>query len=159
LRCSTQSVVKMTESTYRAVRDDFLSKPLYPVENVTLMGSKCAQCGEVFLGKAIACQNCQSDELRSLALSREGTLFSFTVVRNKPPGDYKGAGDPFQPYPVGLVELPEGVRILCVLDGDFDSLQIGMPLVLCVYPLYTDAQGVIVLSYAFKSSSGTGRRS
>ena len=103
----------MAAKEYVAIRDDFLSKPLSPPESVSLMGMRCRSCGEVFFGKVIACQNCQGKDLESRPLSRRGTLYTYTMIRNAPPGDYKGQ-QPFQPFPVGLVELPEecrGVRI------------------------------------------------
>jgi uncharacterized OB-fold protein len=143
---------------YIGVRDDFFSKPLFPTEAVALMGSRCSACGEVFLGTVFACQNCQSAHLKSIPLSRDGTLFSYTVVRNRPPGDYKGPDNPFQPYPVGLVELPDGVRILSVLDCELGALKIGMPLTLCIYELYDDEMGRTVLSYQFKAADKERRQ-
>jgi len=139
-----------SEEKYIGVKDDFFSKPLYPLENVRLMGSKCRDCGEVFFGKVIACQQCQGGNMESITLDRKGVLYSYTVVRNRPPGDYKGPDNPFQPFPVGLVELPEGVRILSVLDCDIDEPEIGMQLELSIQRLYEDEEGRTVLTYKFK---------
>ncbi len=139
-----------TETKYIAVKDDFLSKPLSPLNKVTLMGSKCRNCGEVFLGKVIACERCQSENVESVPLSRTGTLYSYTINRNRPPGDYKGP-DPFQPFAVGLVELPEGTIILSVLtDVEFDKLKVGKALELSVEELYKDEKGNTVLTYKFR---------
>ena len=138
------------EEKYIGVKDDFFSKPLYPLENVRLLGSKCRDCGEVFLGKAAACQQCQSENMESITLSQNGTLYSYTVARNRPPGDYKGPDDPFQPFPVGLVELPEGIRILSLLDCDIDKVEVGMKLELSIQRLYDDEEGRTVLTYKFK---------
>ena len=63
---------------YVPVKEDFFSKPLYPLEQVCLTGTKCRDCGEVFLGKAIACQLCQSENLEDVTLSRTGKLYSYT---------------------------------------------------------------------------------
>ena len=135
---------------YTSVRDDFFSKPFYPLENVCLMGSKCKECGEVFLGKVAACQQCQSEAVESIPLSKDGTLYSYTVVRTRPPGDYKGPDDPFEPFPVGLVEIPEGVRILSVLDCDTENIKIGTKVTLSIQVLYVDAEGRNVITYKFK---------
>lgn len=133
----------------KTIRDEFFSEPRDDIAAIHLMGSKCGACGEVSLGKPPACPHCQSEALAPLPLGREGTLYSYTVVRNQPPGDYKGAVNPFVPYAVGLVELPEGVRILCRIDAALDALAIGAPLRLSVYPYYQDAEGNTVLSYSY----------
>ena len=142
---------------YVSVKEDFLSKPLYPLEEVSLMGSKCHKCGEVFLGRAVACQNCQSEDMESLNLSRTGKLYSYTIDWNRPPGDYKGP-DPYEPFAVGLVELPDGIRILSVLaDCDLDKLEIDMDLELSVEELYKDEEGNTIVTYKFRPQEA-GRR-
>ena len=135
---------------YTTIRDDFFSKPLYPLKDIRLMGSRCCDCGEVFLGEVAVCQQCQGNNIESIPLSRNGTLYSYTVARNRPPGEYKGLDNPFQPFPIGLVELPEGVRILSVLQCDIDHLEIDMKLELSIQKLYEDDEGRIVLTYIFK---------
>jgi uncharacterized protein len=148
----------VTEPKYFAIKDDFFSKPLHPLEGVTLMGTRCRDCGEVFMGKAIACQRCQSENLESIALSRTGKLYSYTINWNKPPGEYKGP-DPFQPYAVGLVELPEGIRLVSVLTGiDFNNIKIGMPLQLSIEELYKDKDNNTVLTFKFKPQNEQGRK-
>ena len=138
------------EDKYTAVKDDFFSKPLYPLDKVRLMGSKCRDCGEVFLGHVIACEHCQGENLESIPLGRTGTLYSYTINRIRPPGDYKGS-DSFQPFAVGLVELPEGIRILSVLtDCDFDKLKVGMDLELSIEELYKDEDGNREITYKFR---------
>ena len=147
-------MVTEAENKYVGVRDDFFSKPLYPPEKVSLMGSKCQECGEVFLGKVAACQQCQSTKVASIKLSKKGTLYSYTIARSRPPGDYKGPDDPFEPFPVGLVELPDGVRVMSVLDCDIEKVQIGMELELSIQVLYVDEEGRNVLTYKFKPAEG-----
>ena len=143
-----------TEKKYVAVKDDFFSKPLYPLDKVDLMGTRCCGCGEVFLGEVIACEQCQSENLESIHLSRTGKLYSYSISWNKPPGDYKGP-EPFQPFAVGLVELPEGIRVLSVLtDYDFDKLRVNMDLGLSVEELYEDEEGNTVVTYKFKPQEG-----
>ena len=142
---------------YIAVKEDFFSEPLYPLEEVCLMGTRCCDCGEVFLGKAIACQLCQSENIESMTLSRTGKLYSYTINWNRPPGDFKGP-EPFQPFAVGLVELPDGIRIVSVLtDCDFDKLTINMGLELSVEELYKDEEGNTVVTYKFRPQ-GAERR-
>ncbi len=143
-----------TEKKYVAVKEDFFSKPLYPLDKVCLMGTRCCDCGEVLLGKAVACEQCQSENLESITLSKTGKLYSYTINWNKPPGDYKGP-EPFQPFAVGLVELPEGIRVLSVLtDCDFDKLRANMDLELSIEELYKDEEGNTVVTYKFRPQEG-----
>jgi uncharacterized OB-fold protein len=138
------------ESKYIPIRDDFFSKPLCPLKNVRLMGSRCRTCGEVYLGKAIACQQCQDTDMEDIVLGRYGTLYSYTIIRNRPPGDYKGS-EPFEPFAVGLVELPEGIRILAPLTGfNFEELKIGTELELLVEEFYEDEARRRILIYRFR---------
>jgi uncharacterized protein len=136
----------------KTIRDDFFSEPRDDIAAIHLMGSACGDCAEVSLGRPPACPNCQSEALSPLPLGRTGTLYSYTVVRNQPPGDYKGATNPFVPYAVGLVELPEGLRILCRIDAALDALTIGAPLTLSIHPYYQNADGETVLSYSYAAT-------
>ncbi len=133
-----------------AIKDDLLSKPLWPLEKVRLMGTRCQDCGEVYFGASVACQRCQSERMESIPLGTRGKLYSFTINRGKPPGDYRGA-DPFEPFAVGLVELPEGIRVLSPIAGcDLEDLKIGMELDLSVRDLYQDDEGRAVVCFSFK---------
>lgn len=69
----------------------------------------------------------------------------YTTVRNRPPG-YKGP----VPFGFGVVELPEGIRIITRLrEVDADRLQRGAPMHLVFEPLHEDEEGREVVSYAF----------
>ena len=87
--------------------------------------------------------------LEVIPLSRRGSLWTYTVIRHRPPGDYKGP-EPFVPFGEGLVELPEGIRVLSPIDGDVEKLKIGMELELVVYKLYEDEEGNDVTAFKFK---------
>jgi uncharacterized OB-fold protein len=133
------------------IREDLFTMPLDHLEAVRLRGSRCKDCGEVFLGKAPACGNCVGEKMEELILSNRGTLWSYTILRYQPPGDYRGLKDPYLPFAEGLVELPEGIRILAPLtERDFDKIKIGMPLELVVDKLYTDDDDNEVIAFSFK---------
>ena len=110
-----------------AIREDLLTQPLSDLRQVSLVGSTCSRCAETLLGRALACTNCGAAEPQPRALSNRGILWTYTVVRHKPPGDYRGP-DPFMPFGLGLVELPEGLRVLAPIVCDLSELRIGMPL-------------------------------
>lgn len=109
------------------LREGLLVGPLDDLSQVRLAGCKCSFCGEVSLGEARVCPNCGKDQVKTVALNDQGVLWSFTVIRHAPPGDYRGP-KPFAPFGMGLVELPEGLRVLSPIQCDIDDLKIGMPL-------------------------------
>ena len=127
------------------IRERLLSTPLSPLEDVRLLGSKCKSCGEVGLGEVSSCQNCAGEDLVVIPLSQKGKLWTFTVIRNKPPGDFKGK----VPMGEGLVELPEGIRVKSPLGGDIENLKIGMDLKFKAYPLYQNENGDEVIAFRF----------
>ena len=130
------------------IRAGLLSEPLTELDQVRLLGSHCEECQETTLGTNSACPNCGSSRLRSGPLSSEGTLYTYTVVRYRPPGDYKGP-DPFQPFALGLVELPEGLRVMVPIDGDPATIRIGMPLRFRAFVRPGAAAPSEVVSFAF----------
>jgi uncharacterized OB-fold protein len=140
---------KSDEKKQVSVREGLFTEPLPSLEKVRLVGSKCHNCGEVSLGTAKSCPNCASDHLEAIPLSRRGKLWSYTVIRHRPPGDYKGP-DPFVPFGEGLVELPEGIRVVSPIDGDVNNLRIGMELELEAYKLYQNEEGDDVIAFKFK---------
>lgn len=133
------------------IREDLFTMPLDDLKQAKLRGSSCKNCGEVFLGKASACGNCAEDDMTGLTFSNRATLWSYTVIRYQPPGDYKGPVDPFVPFVLGLVELPEGIRILAPLtERDIDKIKIDMPLELEIAPLYKDDDGNEVIAFSYR---------
>lgn len=128
-----------------------LTGDLNDLGSVRLAGTKCRDCGEVSFGTYSTCSACASEEVEPVALSPEGTLWTYTVVYHCPPGQYRGPKDPFIPFGEGLVELPEGVRVLSVLDCDIDKIRIGMKLRFAPYPLYINKEGDEVIAWKFKA--------
>jgi uncharacterized OB-fold protein len=110
-----------------AIREDLLSYPLTDLAQVRLVGSACEHCREVFFGKASVCANCGAPDPQARPLSDRGTLWTYTVIRHKPPGDYKGP-EPFVPFAIGLVQIPDGLRVLAPIACDLRELRIGLPL-------------------------------
>lgn len=132
------------------IREGFFTSLSQPLEQVRLKGCRCRTCGQAFLGSMLACENCQGQELEEIVFSDRGNLYTYTILRNRPPGDYRGV-EPFQPFAAAMVELPEGVCVLSVLkDCDLEGLKVGMPLELVVEPLYKDGEGNEVITYKFR---------
>lgn len=140
---STQSVA----SRIRPIREDLLLDVGAPLQHVRLAGTHCAACGETLLGIVRLCPNCGSERLAVLPLANRGTVWTYTVARHRPPGDYRGP-DPFVPFGIALVELPEGLRVLARLDCDIDRIQVGLPVEFTPY-LRHDADGTTVVAFTY----------
>jgi uncharacterized protein len=120
------------------VRDGLFTDAAEPA----LLGSRCAACGSVHFPRADACTYCATEHPEPVELSRRGTLWAWTAVTAPPPG-YRGE----VPYGVGVVELPEGVRVISRLtESDPDALTAGQAMELRVVALQSDGD---VVTYAF----------
>ena len=87
----------------------------------SLIGSRCAACHELRFPATGLCSACQSTRVERVPLSTRGTVYTFTIVRNRPPG-YAGE----VPYAFGFVDLPDGIRVISTLAADdLSSLSIG----------------------------------
>lgn len=133
------------------IRDGLLTGPLLQLDRVRLAGCKCTTCGETSLGNKSICPNCGRDTVREIALSNRGVLWSYTVARHRPPGNYKGP-DPFVPFGLGLVELPEGLRVLSPIHCDIDQLKIGLELQFKPYVRH-DEDGRDVVAFTFEPAN------
>ena len=114
-----------------------------------LIAAKCPKCGEIYFPKEMLCLRCGHPELDEVTMSSHGTLHTYTVIRQQPP-IYKGP----VPYAIGVIELPEKVRMTCLLaDCDFEALKIGMKMALVVEKLHDDEQGNEVVCHKFKPAA------
>ena len=133
-----------------AVKEGLLTEPYTDLSQVRLSGKKCQECGEALFGSLSICQNCGSEDMRDIVLSPRGKLWTYTVMRHRPPGDFKGP-DPFEPFGIGLVELPEGVKVLSPLTGcDIEDIKIGTDYELVIGALFVNEEGEEVISYKFQ---------
>ncbi len=110
-----------------------------------LVGGRCRACGENHFPCLPTCPYCSHDEVEEVQLSDHGTLWSFTSVLRAPPG-YRGS----VPYGFGVVELPEGLRVVTRLtEAHPDRLAIGQELRLVLDDVGTDENDRVVQTYAF----------
>lgn len=115
-----------------------------------LIGTRCTGCGSYYFPKSLSCRNPECDEktVEETLFGRSGRLHSFTVQAYRPPALFRM--EPWVPYAIGLVELPEGLRVLGMLtDCELDDIRIDMPLQLTVETLYTDGTGNEVQTYKY----------
>ena len=120
-----------------------------------LVGARCPGCGTyVFPPRENNCPNpaCDTDDLEPAALSRRGTLWSYTENRYQPPPPYPQA-DPFEPFAVAAVQLAdEGIIVLGkVVEGTLAAdLKIGMEMELTTMGLYIGDDGIERVTYAWR---------
>ena len=108
-----------------------------------LIGSRCRACGQVFFPSKSFCLNCMSEDLESVYLNRNGSLYTFTTVylpsEHFPP-----------PYTVGWIELPEGIRVFSQIRGwQEQPLKIGLGMRLFIEALWQDGDNEMT-GYVFR---------
>ncbi|PCI53355.1 MAG: nucleotide-binding protein [Alphaproteobacteria bacterium] len=130
------------------VKDGLIEFSQEDIGGLHLLGSFCNACNEVSMGTNALCMNCGGKEIKTIRLSRDGVLWSYTIIRHRPPGDYLGE-DEFKPFGLGLVELDDGIKIMAPMEGAVDAFHIGMKLVLRPWVLVSkDGQNYLAFRYA-----------
>lgn len=109
-----------------------------------LVGGRCPACATVvFPPTATWCPNpgCRGDRLDEVALSRRGTVWSYTTAAYKPPPPYIPRTEPYEPFAIAAVELAdEGLVVLGqVADGVApEDLAVGQEVELVVETLVAE---------------------
>jgi uncharacterized OB-fold protein len=114
-------------------------------DGLRLVAGRCEPCGRLHFPATATCPYCGDARCREVGVGPDARLFLYTVVKSQPPG-YRGP----LPYGFGVVELPEGLRVVTRLtESQLDRLREGLAMRLVVEPLFTEDDGTDVLSYAF----------
>lgn len=113
-----------------------------------LLGGRCPACKRVSFPAQTMCPYCCHDGCAAVPLSRRGVVEVCTTVVNRPPG-YEGA----MPFGFGVVELPEGIRIIARI-AEPEHVKPGQRVQLLTESLCTDSEGREVVTYAFKAIDG-----
>jgi uncharacterized OB-fold protein len=85
-----------------------------------LQGRRCAECGKLSLEAGRPCPFCGGQGGDAVPLSGAGRLLSWTVIRVAP-GRFASEA----PYAIGLLELPEGLRLTARLAAEPEGLTAG----------------------------------
>jgi len=118
---------------------------LFSIDPPALLGGQCSVCAASHFPRADSCPYCAAEAVRPVELSGSGSLWAWTAVTAAPPG-YAGE----VPYGVGVVELPEGVRVIGRLtESDPTALRSGQPMELRLVTLASDDDGGELVTYAF----------
>lgn len=113
----------------------------WPSDDPRLIVSRCKKCGAVLFPKAPFCPNpdCEKsrDNIEVVELSKKGRLYSYSQVIYKPPAPFRM--EPFEPFAIGMVDLPEGLRVYGILTR-MENLELGMEVETTVGRLYEDEE-------------------
>jgi len=114
----------------------------WPADEARLIGGKCEGCGTYFFPKFATFHKpgCEQGPVEEVLLSRRGKLVSYTVLCYPSPPPFVNP-DPFVPYAVGLVALPEGIQVPGMLTGiETDDIKTSIDVELVIEKLYEDAE-------------------
>jgi len=120
-------------------------------EAPALIGSRCTACASTYFPPVASeggfCRNprCSSETFESVELSRRGVIWSYTDAQYQPPAPYVAA-DPYVPFAIAAVTLPEGLTVLGQIATGFgvDDIRVGSEVELVVEPMNgADADKVV----------------
>jgi uncharacterized protein len=115
-----------------------------------LLGNRCVACGTYFFPRAsILCRNpdCDGTEFVDTQLSRQGTVWSFTVNRYQPPPPYMPPREPFEAFAIAAVELANERMVVMgqVAGGPDVGLSIGDEVEIVLDTLFEDDDNAYVV--------------
>ena len=139
-----------TEKRVAAFEDLFT----WPSDDPRLIATKCKSCGHCAFPKTFTCgnPNCKNKDVEDILLSKRGKLWSWSTQYYKPPPPFV-APDPYVPFAVGLVEFPEGIKVLGIVTGcntPDEDLKINMEVEVVAEKLFVDEDGNEVIGWKFK---------
>jgi len=111
-----------------------------------LVGTRCTTCETVYFPRASGfCRNpgCSGEEFAEVELSRRGTIWSYTDAQYQPPPPYVPSSDPYVPFALAAVELPEGMVVLGQVAAGYGvaDLRVGAEAEVVVETLHSDETG------------------
>lgn len=125
----------------------------WPSQDPRLIGSECQECGVITFPRQASCPGCCGSRIVPRRLAKSGRLWTWTTQEFLPKPPYAVARSPeqFVPFKLGYIELPGEVLVESRINApEHPSLAIGMPMRLTFEPLFIDAAGVEVMSFAFE---------
>jgi len=116
-------------------------------EGPYLVGSECKSCHTVFFPQKHVCPICAKEgTMVEKPLSRRAKVYSFSYCTVAPAGVKA-------PYIVGIIEFPEGPKILGIIavkEPSPTALEIGDDVELIIGKIGVDEQGRDIINYFFK---------
>jgi uncharacterized OB-fold protein len=121
-----------------------VTEGLFTADPPRLLGGRCHECSHHHFPRLDGCPYCGAEAIEDVELSDQGTLWGWTTVTALPPGALGTV-----PYGFGVVELPEGLRVITRLADPDDTWTFGQPMHLRIAVLGPDADGVVVTTWEF----------
>ena len=121
-------------------------------EGPRLIGSRCAGCGTPYFPRSVVCHHpeCRESKIEEASFGPRGTLWS-CAIQNYPPPAPARYEEPYSPYAVGMVDMPEGLRVLARISADDpEAVQPGAEVELVLERLYLDENGDEVITWKFR---------
>ena len=139
-----------TEKRVAAFEDLFT----WPSDDPRLVATRCKSCGYCAFPKTFTCgnPNCKNEDVEDILLSKRGKLWSWSTQYYKPPPPFI-VPEPYVPFAVGLVEFPEGIKVLGIVTGcnaPDEELKIDMAVEVIAEKLFVDEDGNEVIGWKFK---------
>lgn len=103
----------------------------------------CRACGALSFPASPVCGACLSQDIGNETIEGSGELYAYSIVHQAPKGWVV-------PYALGYVDLPNGLRILGHIEGNFEKLRSGLPVELALGVVRLSPDGEPVRSYVFK---------
>jgi scaffold protein (connect acetoacetyl-CoA thiolase and HMG-CoA synthase) len=97
-----------------------------------LMGSKCEQCGTVYVPPRPICVECRASDMQWIEMKGKGKLAAFTSISIGPSFMIEEGYNRKNPYCVGVIELDEGPRVDARIENvdasKPDDIKVGTPM-------------------------------
>ncbi len=108
-----------------------------------LVADRCPQCATLrFPPQGTWCPDprCAAIADERTVLSAQGTIWSYTDARYQPPPPYVAPVDPYEPFVLAAVELPEGITVLGQMaEGTtVDDVSVGDAVHLVIETLFVE---------------------
>ena len=119
------------ERMSEAKKDFTIQSYLEFLQNRKLMGSKCKDCGTLYVPVRKLCTKCNTANMEWVEMSGEGELVAFTSITVGTPYFIQKGYDRTKPYCFSIIKLKEGPMVSAQLVGVDESkpntIKIGMP--------------------------------
>jgi uncharacterized OB-fold protein len=121
-------------------------------EGPRLIGCRCVGCNTPYFPKTEVCRNpsCDDSKIEDTSFGPKGTIWSVAMQDYPPPSPVK-FDEPYQPYAMGVIDMPEGLRVLGrIATDDPRSVEPGMDVELIIEAICHDDDGNEVMSWKFR---------
>lgn len=124
----------------------------WPSAKPQLIAGRCKTCEAIFFPSFHQQHkpSCKSADVEEILLGNKGVLASYTIMHVPPPPIF-GLPDSERPYAVGLISLPEGLKIAGIVEnGALSNLKMNMDAEIIIDKLFEDEKGNQALTWKIR---------